>query len=80
MTIRFDPYANAAYISIGPPPETGESTGQVFGVCDPRGLGEIILDFDAEGHLIGVEVLGAGELLRSSALAEAELLGPPEPA
>ncbi len=31
----------------------------------PRGEGEIILDFDAEGHLLGSEVLRASRLLRA---------------
>lgn len=41
-------------------------------VIERPGRGDIVLDFDAEGHLLGVEVIGAFELLPSSALAAAE--------
>ncbi|WP_449408336.1 DUF2283 domain-containing protein [Microbacterium maritypicum] len=33
---------------------------------------KIILDFDTEGHVIGMEILSASALLRPEALAEAE--------
>jgi uncharacterized protein YuzE len=78
MKIRFDPEANAAYLPVGRELAPGESAQQVSGIRDPRGLGEIILDFDAAGHLIGVEVLGAAQLLRPETLERADRLTPPE--
>lgn len=71
MTIRYDPEADAAYIPVGLEPAAGESADQVVGLASPQGRGEIILDFDKDGHLIGVEVLGASVLLRPQALSEA---------
>ena len=74
MRIRYDPQANAAYLPVGREPEAGESVEQVCDIADPHGFGEIILDFDAAGHLIGVEILGAWKLLRPEALADADIL------
>jgi uncharacterized protein YuzE len=34
--------------------------------------GDIVLDFDADGRLLGVEVIGATELLRRTVLDTAE--------
>ncbi len=64
MSIRYDPEADAAYISIGREPAAGEAVSQIAQLRNPLGRGEVILDFDAAGHLIGVEVLTASELLR----------------
>ena len=74
MRIRYDPSANAAYLPVGREPRAGESVEQVHGIADPKGFGEIILDFDADGHLIGVEILGARALLRPETLADADIL------
>lgn len=82
MTIRYDAEADAAYISVGPEPAPGESADQVVEITNPQGRGEIILDFDKAGHLIGVEVLTASILLRPQALSEAiaeDVSGLPEP-
>jgi len=64
MKVRYDPEADAAYVAIGREPRRGESTSQVTEISNPLGRGEIILDFDSAGHLIGVEILSASELLR----------------
>ncbi|NQX05424.1 DUF2283 domain-containing protein [Rathayibacter sp. VKM Ac-2856] len=74
MRIRYDPSANAAYLPVGREPEAGESVQQVHDIADPHGFGEIILDFDAAGHLIGVEIVGARALLRPETLADADVL------
>lgn len=64
MIVDFDPEANAAYITlgnreIGP----GAAASQSDFIPTPSGVGNVILDFDAGGRLIGVEVLSARELL-----------------
>ncbi|WP_396653527.1 DUF2283 domain-containing protein [Microbacterium sp. WCS2018Hpa-9] len=64
MNIRYDP-------------KPGESDRQIAEIAKPDGRGEIILDFDREGRLIGIEVLAAKTLLRPAALSEATLLEPP---
>ena len=74
MRIRFDPEVNAAYLPVGREPRAGESVAQIDQIYYPHGHGEIILDFDAAGHLIGVEIVGARALLRPETLADADVL------
>jgi uncharacterized protein YuzE len=66
----YDPTSNAAYIYLRDIAE-GEAVAQVK-VKSPAGE-RIILDFDAEHRLIGIEVLGAETTLPATLLAEAEL-------
>jgi uncharacterized protein YuzE len=40
-------------------------------VIERPGGGDIVLDFDADGRLLGVEVIGATGLLRPAAVAAA---------
>ena len=70
MRVRFDPEANAAYIAL--PRAEGASVARSH-VCDVH-LDEsaILLDFDAEGRLLGVELLGASRLLPGDALDAAD--------
>ncbi|GEC76047.1 MULTISPECIES: DUF2283 domain-containing protein [Microbacterium] len=68
MSIRYDPEVDAAYITIGRDLLPGEAAAQVADIRDPRGDGEIILDFDSEGYLLGIEVLHASRLLRAEDL------------
>jgi uncharacterized protein YuzE len=61
-TVKYDPEANAAYIRFSP--EKVEESEEV--------AEGIVLDFDAEGRLVGMEVLEARthlppELLRQAA-------------
>lgn len=74
MTIAFDPAVDAAYIPIGDGPGPGEAVRQIADISGPAG-GEIILDFDAEGRLLGIELLGATLLLRPEVLQAAPLPG-----
>jgi uncharacterized protein YuzE len=70
MRVTYDTEVNAAYIylkDIAP----GEARHQV-GVQDPTPRGQVILDFDAEGTLIGIEVLDAKEGLPQELLDQAE--------
>lgn len=46
--------------------------------CDPRQVnGQIQLDFDHEGRLVGIEVLDASRLLRQEALDQGHPIGTP---
>nr|WP_314844543.1 DUF2283 domain-containing protein [uncultured Microbacterium sp.] len=64
--LRYDPEVDAAYATIGGVIAPGESARQLQ-VPLPDGVGgEVILDFDRNGHLLGVEILGASRLLRES--------------
>nr|WP_201470733.1 DUF2283 domain-containing protein [Microbacterium hydrocarbonoxydans] len=66
--IRYDPEVDAAYATIGRPIRPGEASRQVP-VPLPEGLaGELIVDFDRDGHLLGIEILGASMLLRAEDL------------
>lgn len=68
MTIRYDPDVDAAYIPVGRDVRPGEASAQVAQIRNPRGEGEIILDFDDAGHLVGIELLQASRLLRAEDL------------
>lgn len=74
----YDPEADAAYLAVGRDAQSGESDTQIYGISDPRKLGEIILGFDTEGHLIGIEMLGARALLRAHTLEESRRYAPME--
>ena len=63
MHITYDPQADAAYITLGDTPiPAGEVARTVHSIQAPNG-GEIALDFDAAGHLLGIEVLTASRTL-----------------
>lgn len=69
MRIRYDRAVDAVYLTLA------DSSGQVAYTysCDPVEVnGMINLDFDAEGRLIGVEVLGASNKLHDELLANSE--------
>lgn len=52
MHVTYDPDARAAYIYLKYPIRTGEAMRTLADVASG-----INLDFDAEGHLIGIELL-----------------------
>ncbi|MBC7596828.1 MAG: DUF2283 domain-containing protein [Kineosporiaceae bacterium] len=69
----YDRSADAAYFNISPRREAGGAVRQhVHGI---DGRGEVILDFDKDGKLLGVEILGAKSLLRPSTLKRAKRIG-----
>ena len=71
MRIRYDSSADAAYIEIAG--EIGLRGIASTYLCDPREVqGMINLDFDADGHLVGIEVMGASKRLPPEALQAAE--------
>lgn len=63
--LRHDPEVDAAYVTIGAPIRAGEAVRQVPVPLPDDLPGELILDFDRDGHLLGVEILGASALLRA---------------
>ncbi|AKC10058.1 MULTISPECIES: DUF2283 domain-containing protein [Rhizobium/Agrobacterium group] len=64
MKISYDVSVDAAYIKL-----KSEEDIAPFGstyCCDPNAVdGQINLDFDAEGRLIGIEILSASKKLPS---------------
>lgn len=62
MKIRYDPSVDAAYIDLACDGETS-SFGFTY-ACDPAEVdGQIHLDFDLSGRLIGIEILQASKKL-----------------
>ncbi|MBN8423112.1 DUF2283 domain-containing protein [Microbacterium esteraromaticum] len=69
MRTTFDAVADAVYIELVPGIEPGRSVRNEIVETDG---GTVVLDFDRAGILLGVEVLGATELLDGEFLAGAE--------
>ena len=69
MRTTFDAEVDAAYISLAPETAPGRSVRNVE--VESAG-GSVVLDFDAEGVLLGVEVLGATRILDREFLDAAE--------
>ncbi|AIY03902.1 MULTISPECIES: DUF2283 domain-containing protein [Arthrobacter] len=74
MQISYDAPADAAYIRLGGPLTPGQASQQLHSIQTPGGRGEITLDFDDAGHLLGVEVLSASAVLSPEVLAAATAL------
>lgn len=70
MHMSYDSEANAAYLTIEQDIPGGSAIENV--VVERPGQGDIVLDFDANGRLLGVEVIGARELLSADVLATAD--------
>jgi uncharacterized protein YuzE len=67
FSCTYDSAADAAYITLGAHVLPGEASRQY--PCDPDEVdGEIILDFNEQGQLLGIEVLNASMKLRPSFL------------
>jgi uncharacterized protein YuzE len=66
----YDGEADAVYFSIQDGIEEGSAVENV--VVGRPGQGDIILDFDAAGRLLGVEVIGARNLLDTTVLGTAD--------
>jgi uncharacterized protein YuzE len=60
IPFKFDPRVDAAYLKLLDGVAGRSSDQRTIAVAD---LGEIVLDFNLEGHLVGIEVIGARELL-----------------
>jgi uncharacterized protein YuzE len=72
MRITYDPKADAAYIYVVDEIQPG-GVARTY-PCDPREVnGQINLDFDSEGRLLGIEVLDARRKLPEHLLRGAPL-------
>jgi uncharacterized protein YuzE len=65
LRIELDESVDAAYVYLTERIGAGEAVAQVI-VEDDRLAGEVILDLDVDGHVLGIEVLGARDLLPAS--------------
>ncbi|KQQ20550.1 hypothetical protein ASF48_07915 [Rathayibacter sp. Leaf299] len=68
MRVTYDPTANAAYIMVADRIADGSAAQQLPSIATPGGLGEVILDFDEGGRLLGMEILNAREVLPGSVI------------
>jgi len=75
VRLTYDPEADAAYIQLVETVAPGRAQTQHHSIATPDERGELILDYDAAGCLIGVEVLGASAVLPPDVLAVAESPG-----
>ncbi|MFG2073393.1 DUF2283 domain-containing protein [Nonomuraea maritima] len=76
MRIEHDDENDVAYIYLVDEIRPGEADSQFL--VEREGMpGEIVLDFDAGGRLLGIEVLGAAAILRPEVLALANEDEPP---
>jgi uncharacterized protein YuzE len=75
MRVTYDPAADAAYVELAGPIGDGESATTIHSIMTPGDRGEVALDFDADGRLLGIEVLHASAVLPASVLADAVRLG-----
>ena len=64
----YDPDADASYIYLASDRASGDAVRQQHVHCDGSD-GQVILDYDRDGRLLGIELLGASSLLRASALS-----------
>lgn len=69
--ITVDHSVDAAYFPIATSIGDGES---VENLIIERPQGTLLLDFDADGRLLGVEVLGAKALLTAGTIGDDEVL------
>ena len=67
MRVKYDASVDAAYITLGD--EDRQPVDHSY-ACDPSEVGgQIHLDFDVSGRLIGIEVLDASNKLPRSVLS-----------
>ena len=71
MKITYDPEVDAAYIQLVDKISPGQASQQIHSILTPGGKGEITLDFDANGKMLGVEILNAKEVLPESVINSA---------
>lgn len=66
MKIEYDPVRDLLYIWLGTPGEKAAKTETI--------VPGVYADFDAQGRLVGIEVLDASEVLQHKLQFEVELL------
>lgn len=73
IRVTYDQKANSAYVYFADP-QVHPKVARMY-PCDPVQVGGMInLDFDENGHLVGVEVLAAKSKLPQYLLDAAELI------
>lgn len=75
MEITVDRGADAAYICLVRAKPGSVESSYIVNRSEVPGQRFIVLDFDADNRLIGIEVLGASHALPEEFLAEAEVIG-----
>ena len=65
LRLTYDPEVDAAYLYIVDPIPPGESVRQV--ACDQN----VVLDYNRNGELLGIEILAASRLLPRDILGSA---------
>ncbi|WP_043674387.1 DUF2283 domain-containing protein [Clavibacter michiganensis] len=75
MRVTYDPVADAAYVELAGPIADGGAATTIHSITTPGDRGEVALDFDADGHLLGLEVLHASAVLPAAVLAAAARIG-----
>jgi uncharacterized protein YuzE len=65
----YDQDSDCAYFELAPSVADGNAVEQV--VVEREGRGDIVLDFDSAGRLLGVEIVGALALLTAETLETA---------
>jgi uncharacterized protein YuzE len=75
MRVTYDASVDAAYVHLTGAIGDGEVASQIHSLLTPGDRGEVVLDFDAEGRLLGIEVLNASAVLPAAVLAGAERIG-----
>lgn len=68
LRLTYDKEADAAYVQLVDVVRDAEASTQVHSIETPGRKGEIIIDFDAEGRIPGLEILGAKDVLRAETL------------
>ncbi|MET8139165.1 DUF2283 domain-containing protein [Sphaerisporangium sp. NPDC005288] len=70
MRIEYEQENDVAYVYLVDHIDEGEASVQVP-VEDEDLRGDVILDFDAQGFLLGIEIIGASRVLRPELLSAA---------
>lgn len=73
MRLTYDPEADAAYVYVVPDIGDGEVAQSVE--LNGGALGVLMnADLSEDGKLLGIEIIGASDILPASALATAEII------
>ena len=71
VRLTHDAVADAAYVYLVDEIDRGEvASPQIAGI--PLDRATLIVDFDASGRVLGIEVLGASRVLREETISAAE--------
>ena len=74
MRVSYDVDADAAYLSlVDRDLRAGEAVEQSQIIATPSGTGSLIVDFDAAGRMLGIEVLCASAVLPPDLLRDSRI-------